>query len=153
MLIMYYGLCSYAPEVQAIDFQYKMKERATMMSQAIATGMRHATMTPVDHQSEIAYIDNTQGWEQAVFTTPLKRLLLGMEDYQSPHTGARSRLQEVCHFQKGEFRRPGIHMIGDVAKELPEDAELENLVDMDIPGLVAPDERLLILWRLRFETS
>jgi len=110
-------------------------------------------MTPVDHQSEIAYIDNTQGWEQAVFTTPLKRLLLGMEDYQSPHTGARSRLQEVCHFQKGEFRRPGIHMIGDVAKELPEDAELENLVDMDIPGLVAPDERLLILWRLRFETS
>jgi len=32
-------------------------------------------------------------------------------------------------------------MIGDVAKELPEDAELENLVDMDIPGLVTPGER------------
>jgi len=32
-------------------------------------------------------------------------------------------------------------MIGDVAKELSEDVELENLVDMDIPGLVAPGER------------
>jgi len=32
-------------------------------------------------------------------------------------------------------------MIGDVGKKLPEDAELENLVDMDIPGLVAPGER------------
>jgi len=32
-------------------------------------------------------------------------------------------------------------MIGDVGKELPEDAELENLVDMDIPDLVAPGER------------
>jgi len=31
-----------------------------MMSQAIATEMRHATMTPVDRQSEIAYIDNTR---------------------------------------------------------------------------------------------
>jgi len=64
-----------------------------------------------------------------------------MEDYQSPHTGARSRWQEVRHFQNGEFRRPGVHMIGDVPKELPEDAELENLVDMDIPGLVTPGAR------------
>ena len=32
-------------------------------------------------------------------------------------------------------------MISDVSKELPEDAELENLVDMDIPGLVTPGER------------
>ena len=31
--------------------------------------------------------------------------------------------------------------MGDVGKELPEDVELENLVDMDIPGLVAPGER------------
>ena len=30
--------------------------------------------------------------------------------------------------------------MGDVGKELPEDAELENLVDMDIPGLVVPGE-------------
>jgi len=54
---------------------------------------------------------------------------------------ARSRQQEARHFQNGEFRHPGVHMIGDVAKELPEDAELENLVDMDIPGLVTPGER------------
>jgi len=32
-------------------------------------------------------------------------------------------------------------MLGDVAKELPEDAELEELVDMDIPGLVPPTTR------------
>jgi len=32
-------------------------------------------------------------------------------------------------------------MIGDVGKKLPEDVELENRVDMDIPGLVAPGER------------
>ena len=64
-----------------------------------------------------------------------------MEDYQSPLMGARSRWQEARHFQNGEFRRPGIHMIGNVAKELPEDTELENLVDMTIPGLVAPGER------------
>ena len=32
-------------------------------------------------------------------------------------------------------------MLGDVAKELPEDAKLEDLVDMDIPGLVPPTTR------------
>ena len=32
-------------------------------------------------------------------------------------------------------------MLGDVAKELPKDAELEELVDMDIPGLVPPNTR------------
>ena len=49
-----------APEVQAIDLQYKIQERATIMSHAIATGMRHATMTSVDRQSEMAYIDNAR---------------------------------------------------------------------------------------------
>jgi len=34
-----------------------------------------------------------------------------------------------------------MHMMSDVGKELPEDVELENLVDMEIPGLVAPGER------------
>ena len=55
--------------------------------------------------------------------------------------GPRSGRQETRHFQTGEFRRAKMHMMGDVGKELPEDAELENLVDMDIPGLVAPGER------------
>ena len=64
-----------------------------------------------------------------------------MDDYLPPHTKARSRRQEARHFQTGEFRRAKVHMMGDVGKELPEDAELENLVDMDIPGIVAPGER------------
>jgi len=92
-----------APEVQAINLQYKIQEMSTMMPQAIATGIWHATMTLVDCQSEIAYIDNTRAWEQAVLTAPLERRLLGMEDYQSPHTGARSHRQEARHFQNGEF--------------------------------------------------
>jgi len=61
-----------------------------------------------------------------------------MEEYIPPHTSAHTRRQEAHHFQKGEYRPPGLHMLGDVAKELPEDAELEDLVDMDIPGLVPP---------------
>ena len=73
--------------------------------------------------------------------TSLERRLVGMDDYLPPHTGARSRRQEARHFRTGEFRRAKLHMIGDVGKELPEDAELENLVDMDIPGLATPGER------------
>jgi len=50
-----------APEVQAIDLQYKMQERpgTTMMLQAIVTVMWYVTMTPVDCQSEIAYIEHS----------------------------------------------------------------------------------------------
>jgi len=33
------------------------------MSETIATGMRHAKMTPVDHQSEMAYINNARAYE------------------------------------------------------------------------------------------
>ena len=47
------------PEAQATNLQYKRDERAAMMTEAIATGMRHATISPVDRQSELAYIDNT----------------------------------------------------------------------------------------------
>jgi len=129
------------PEAQATDLQYKRDERTAMMTNAIATGMRHATMSPVDPQSKLAYIDNAKACKKAVLSAPLERQLLGMDDYLPPHTGARSRCQEARHFQTGEYRRLKVHMIGDVGKELPEDAELENLVDMDIPGLVAPGER------------
>ena len=130
------------PESQATALQYKRDERVVMMSEAIATGIRHATMSPVDRQFEMAYIDDAKACEKAVLTAPLERRLLGMDDYLLPHTGARSRRQEARHFQTGEFRRLKVHMIGDVGKELPGDAELENLVDMDIPGLVAPGDRL-----------
>ena len=36
------------PEAKVLDLQYKRDERAAMMSEAIATGMRHATMSTVD---------------------------------------------------------------------------------------------------------
>ena len=83
----------------------------------------------------------TKACEKSLFSAPLERRLLGIDNYLPPHTGARSPRQEARHFQTGEFRRPKVHMIGDVGKELLEDAELENLVDMDIPGLVVPGER------------
>jgi len=89
----------------------------------------------------MAYIDNAKACEKSVLSAPVERRLLGMDDYLPPHTGTRSRRQEARHFQTGEFRHPNVHTIGDVGKELPEDAELENLVDMDIPGLVTPGER------------
>ena len=108
-----------------------------MMSEAIGTGMRHATMSAVDRQSEMAYMDHAKACAKSLLTTPLERRLLGIDDYLPPHTGARSRRQEARHFQTREFRRAKMHMMGDVAKELPEDAELENLVDMHISGLVA----------------
>jgi len=113
-----------------------------MMTEAIATGMRHATMSAADRQSELE-------WRTLITRKPAKNHCcqhlwsvdyLGLVDYLPPHTGARSRRQETRHFQTGEFRRPKVHMIGDVGKELPEDAELEDLVDMDIPGLVTPGE-------------
>jgi len=69
----------------------------------------------------------------------LDQRLLGQEDYMPPDTAAHTRRQEARHFQNGAFRRTtGLHMLGDVGKELPEDEELEGLVDMEIPGLVPP---------------
>jgi len=89
----------------------------------------------------MAYIVNAKACEKSVLSALLERRLLGMDDYLPPHTGARSRRQEARHFQTGEFRRLKVYMIRDVGKELPEDAELENLLDMDIPGLVTSGEQ------------
>ena len=77
------------------------------MTEAIATGMRHATVSAVDRQSEMAYIDHAKDCEKPMLSAPLERRLLGMDDYLPPHTGAaaRSRRQEARHFQTGEFRR------------------------------------------------
>ena len=41
----------------------------------------------------------------------------------------------------GAFRRPGLHMLGDLAKQLPEDEELNDYIDAEIPGLRPPTER------------
>ena len=87
------------PESQAIALQYKRDERAVMMSEAIATGMRHATMFAVDRQSEMAYIDHAKTCGKSLLTTPLERRLLGMDDYLPPHTGAMSRRQEARHLE------------------------------------------------------
>ena len=82
------------PEAQAIDLQYKKDERTAMMSESIATGTRHATMSAVDRQSEMVYIDHAKACEKSLLATTLERRLLGMDDYLLPHTGARSRRQE-----------------------------------------------------------
>ena len=75
------------PEAQAIDLQYKRDERAAMMTEAIATGMRHATMSAVDRQSEMAYIDHAKTCEKSLLSAPLEHRLLGMDDYLPPHNG------------------------------------------------------------------
>ena len=79
---------------------------------------------------------------RTIQTTPLDQRLLGQEDYMPPDTAAHTRHQETHHFQNCAFQRTtGLHMLGDVSKELPEDEELEGLVDMEIPGLVPPVAR------------
>ena len=65
------------PEAQAIDLQYKKDERTAMMSESIATGTRHATMSAVDRQSEMVYIDHAKACEKSLLVTPLERRLLG----------------------------------------------------------------------------
>jgi len=59
----------------------------------------------------------------------------------SPQMSARTRQAETRHFQNGKDRQPGLHRVGDVSTELPEDSELEDLVDMEIPDLVTLTER------------
>ena len=54
------------------------------------------------------------------------------------HTGAKTRRQEARHFQNRTFRRLGLHMLRSVAQELPEDEELIDYIDAEIPGLSPP---------------
>ena len=65
---------------------------------------------------------------RTIQTTPLDQRLLGQEDYMPPDTAAHTRHQETHHFQNCAFQRTtGLHMLGDVSKELPEDGEFEGL--------------------------
>jgi len=56
-------------------------------------------------------------------------------DLMPAHTGAKTRRQKARHYQNGAFRGPGLPMLGDAAKELPEDDEFNNYIDAEIPGL------------------
>jgi len=44
-----------------------------MMTEAIATGMRHATMSAEDRQSEMAYIDHAKACKKSLLSAPLER--------------------------------------------------------------------------------
>ena len=60
----------------------------------------------------------------------------------TPHISAHTRRhQKSHHFQNDEYHQQGLHILGDVAKKQPGDTKLEDLVDMDIPGLVTPTTR------------
>ena len=50
-------------------------------------------------------------------------------------TGARCQCQEARHVTPGMPRRPGLHMLGKFGKELPEDCKLNEILDLEIPGL------------------
>ena len=50
-------------------------------------------------------------------------------------TGARCRRQEAQHVASGMPQRSGLHMLGNFGKELPEDCELNEILDLEIPGL------------------
>ena len=64
----------------------------------------------------------------------------------TPHISAHTRRhQKSHHFQSDEYHQQGLHILGDVAKKPPGDAKLEDLVDMDIPGLVSLLLELFIL--------
>jgi len=131
-----------APDLQAQAHFHAEATRAAMLASAVTTGLRHATMSPAARQSGIIQEDMERDQIQAIQTTPLDQRLLEQEDYMQPDTAAHTHRQEACHFQNGAFRRTmGLHMLGDVGKELPEDEELEGLVDMEIPGLVPPVAR------------
>jgi len=131
-----------APDLQAKAHFHAQATQAAMLASTVTTGLRHATMSPADRQSEIMHEDIEQDQIQAIQTTPLDQRMLGQEDYMPPDTAAQTRRQEARHFQNGAFQHTtGLHMLMDVGKKLPEDEELEGLVDMEIPGLVPPVAR------------
>jgi len=55
--------------------------------------------------------------------------------------GSRGRQLEARHFQQTVSGTPGPFMLGDFGKELPEDTHLDDLLDLEIPGLSAPPDR------------
>jgi len=54
--------------------------------------------------------------------------------------GSRGRRLEAHHFQPTVVGTPGLFMLGDLGKELPEDTHLVDLLDSEIPGLSTPPD-------------
>jgi len=130
-----------APDLQARVLQYAHESSQDMLAAAVTTGLNHATMSPFEPQAEITCDLEDQSGYKDILSAGLPQRLKGMEEYMPPHMSAHTRHQEACHFQNSEHCHPGLHMLSDVAKELPEDAKLEDSVDMDILGLVPPTAR------------
>jgi len=106
-----------------------------MLSAVVAIVVRRANTEPQLLATQLA----VEAHQQAIYEAPLEDRLLGMDlDLMPAHTGAKTRRQEAQHFQNGASRRPGLHMLGDVAKELPEDEKLNNYIDTEIPGMNPP---------------
>jgi len=130
------------PSLAAVDAQHKHIERAHMLSATVAEGVRQANTEPQLLATQLAVEDMLRAHQQAIYEAPLEDRLLGMDlDLMPAHTGAKTRHQESRHFQNGAFRCPGLHVLGDVAKELPEDEELNAYIDAEIPGLNLTTER------------
>ena len=55
--------------------------------------------------------------------------------------GSRGRRLEARHFQPTVVGTPGLFMLGDFGKELPEDTHLVDLLDSEILGLSTPPDR------------
>jgi len=109
------------PDLQAQAHLHAQATRAAMLASAVTTGLRHATMSSADRQSEIMHEDMERDRIREIQTTPLDQRLLGQKDYMPPDTAAHTRHQESRHFQNDAFlRTTGLHMLGDFSKELPE---------------------------------
>jgi len=130
-----------APDSQARDLQHAHESRQDILAAAVTTGLHHATMSQFDRQAEITYAIDDQSRYQDILSAGLPQCLQDFDDLLPPHTSAHTRRMEARHYQNRGYRRPGLHMLGDVVKDLPEDSELEDLVDIDILGLVPPTSR------------
>ena len=79
----------------------------------------------------------------AISETPLSsRLAIPQLQYIVPGTaGCHRRERRQSALTTKTWARHGLHMLGDVGKELPEDSELDRFQDAQIPGLVEPTGR------------
>ena len=131
------------PSPAVIDAQHKHTERGHILSAAVAEGVCRANTEPQLLATQLAVEDMFRAHQQTIYEAPLEDRLLGMDlDLMTANTGEKTRRQEARHFQDRAFRRPGLHMLGDVAKELLEDEKqyIDEEQYIEIPGLNLPTE-------------